>query len=198
MHQNSEYLTQRPIPLKRSMRLIPMHEVSTRRTRTRWRSRCAKGVCSLKHPEKGEATSVKGGHDIQMTMSARVQPAKGLTNQPPRVIVYGIMVFHPMTPSRDKLHMTLRWRCELCWNSRRKWASWSQISSFAAWYPTTSPLRQVVESDCFKELGGGCTEKKQLHTMKVFDHADKKKLLFGPLSWPTELPAIGYVSKTNP
>ena len=51
-----------------------------------------------------------------------------------------------------------------------------------------------------KELGRGCTEKKQLHTMKVFDYADKKKkkLLFGPLSWPTELPAIGCVPKTKP
>ena len=28
--------------------------------------RCAKGVCSLKHPEKGEATSVKGGHDTRL------------------------------------------------------------------------------------------------------------------------------------
>ena len=50
----------------------------------------------------------------------------------------------------------------------------------------------------FKELGRGCTEKKRLHTMKVFDYADKKKLLFGPLSWPTELPALGYVPKTSP
>ena len=35
--------------------------------------------------------------------------------------------------------------------------------------------------------------------MKVFDCADKKKkkLLFGPLSWPTGLPALGYVPKTN-
>ena len=32
--------------------------------------------------------------------------------------------------------------------------------------------------------------------MKVFDCADKKKkLLFGPLSWPTVLPALGYVPK---
>ena len=65
------YLTQRPIPLKRSMRLIPMHKVSTRLARTRQRSMCAKGVCSVKHPEKGEATSVEGSHDIQVTMSAR-------------------------------------------------------------------------------------------------------------------------------
>ena len=35
--------------------------------------------------------------------------------------------------------------------------------------------------------------------MKGFDYADKKKkLLFGPLPWPTGLPAPGYVPKTNP
>ena len=98
------YLTQRPIPLKRSMRLIPIREVSTRRARTRWRSRCAKGVCS----QNGEATSVEGGHDIHVTMSARVQPSRGIDHAAPHVVVYGIMVFHPMTPSRDKLHMTSR------------------------------------------------------------------------------------------
>ena len=57
----------------------------------------------MKHPEKGEATSVEGGHDIQVTMSARVQPAKGIDHAAPHVIVYGIMMFHPMTPSRDKV-----------------------------------------------------------------------------------------------
>ena len=34
--------------------------------------------------------------------------------------------------------------------------------------------------------------------MKGFDHADKKKLPFGPLPWPTGLPASCYVTKTNP
>ena len=35
--------------------------------------------------------------------------------------------------------------------------------------------------------------------MKVSDYADKKKkLLFGPLSWPTELPTLGYVPKNKP
>ena len=64
--------------------------------------------------------------------------------------------------------------------------------------------RRLLAASCgerlLKELGRGCTEKKQ-HSMKVFDCADKKKkkkLLFGPLSWPTELPALGYVSETNP
>ena len=74
---------------------------STCRTRTRWRSRCVKGVCC-------EATSVEGGHDIQVTMSARVQPSRGTDHAAPHIIVYGIMVFRPMTPSLDKLHMTSR------------------------------------------------------------------------------------------
>ena len=52
--------------------------------------------------------------------------------------------------------------------------------------PNDVSLRQVVER-LLTELGRGCTEKKRLHTMKVFDYADKKKLLFGPLSWLTEL-----------
>ena len=52
--------------------------------------------------------------------------------------------------------------------------------------PNDVSLRQVVER-LLKELGRGCTEKKRLHTMKVFDYADKKKLLFCPLSWLTEL-----------
>ena len=52
--------------------------------------------------------------------------------------------------------------------------------------PNDVSLRQVVER-LLKELGRGCTEKKRLHTMKVFHYADKKKLLFGPLSWLTEL-----------
>ena len=34
--------------------------------------------------------------------------------------------------------------------------------------------------------------------MMVFDYADKKKLPFGPLPWPTGLPAPGYVPETNP
>ena len=65
-------------------------------------------VCerSVKHPEKGEATSVEGGHDIQVTMSAGVQPAKGVDHAAPHVIVCGILVFHPMTPSGDKLRVT--------------------------------------------------------------------------------------------
>ena len=40
--------------------------------------------------------------------------------------------------------------------------------------------------------------KKQLQTMMGFDYADKKKLPFGPLPWPTGLPAPGYVPETNP
>ena len=87
------------------MRLIPKHKVSTRRVRTRWRSRCAKGVCSVKHPEKSEATSVEGGHDIQVTMSAWVQPSREIDHAAPHAVVHGIM-FHPTTPSCDKLHMT--------------------------------------------------------------------------------------------
>ena len=59
--------------------------------------------------------------------------------------------------------------------------------------------RRLPAASCgerlFKEAA---QERKELHKTKVFDYADKKKLLFGPLSWPTELPAIGYVSKTNP
>ena len=34
--------------------------------------------------------------------------------------------------------------------------------------------------------------------MKVFDSSDKKKLLFGPLSWPTELPAIWFCVQNKP
>ena len=49
-----------------------------------------------------------------------------------------------------------------------------------------------------KELGRSCIEKKQQHTIKVFDYADKKKLLFGSLSWPTELLAVGYGPKNKP
>ena len=30
----------------------------------------------MKHPENGEATSEEEGHDIQVAMSARVQPAR--------------------------------------------------------------------------------------------------------------------------
>ena len=76
------YLTQRPILLKRSMRLIPMHKVSTRRARSPLEIEvCERSVLS-EHP----GCSPRGGA--------------------PHVIVYGIMVFHPMTPSRDKLYMT--------------------------------------------------------------------------------------------
>ena len=65
------------------------------------------------------------------------------------------------------------------------------------------PQRRLPAARCeerlFKELGRSCTEKKRLHTMKGIDFADKKKKLpFGPLSWPTGLPAPGYVPKTNP
>jgi hypothetical protein len=53
----------------------------------------------------------------------------------------------------------------------------------------------------FNNFTDPCPEltKKQLQTMKGFDYADKKKKLpFGPLPWPTGLPAPGYVPKTNP
>ena len=61
--------------------------------------------------------------------------------------------------------------------------------------PDDVSLRQVVIA---QRAWQTLHRKKRLHTMIVFDYADKKKLLSGPLSWPTELPAIGYVPKTNP
>ena len=60
----------------------------------------------MKHPEKGEATSVEGGHGIQVTMSAKGAALEWIDHAAPHAIVYGFFVFHPMTPSRDKLHMT--------------------------------------------------------------------------------------------
>ena len=35
-----------------------------------WRSRSARGMCSVKHPEKGEVTSVEEAHDVQVTTSS--------------------------------------------------------------------------------------------------------------------------------
>ena len=65
-------------------------------------------MCSVKHPEKGVITSVEEGHDVQVAMSAMVQLARDIDDSAPHVIVYGIMVSHPTTSSRDKLHMTSR------------------------------------------------------------------------------------------
>ena len=44
----------------------------------------------------GEATSVEGGYDIQVTMSAWVQPARGIDHAAPHVIVYG---YHGVPPN---------------------------------------------------------------------------------------------------
>ena len=43
-------------------------------------------MCSVKHPEKGEVTSVEEGHDVQVTMSAMVQLASEIGDSAPHVM----------------------------------------------------------------------------------------------------------------
>ena len=44
----------------------------------------------MKHPKKGEVTSVGEGHDVQVTMSVVVQLASGIDESAPHVIVIAV------------------------------------------------------------------------------------------------------------
>ena len=69
--------------------------------------------------------------------------------------------------------------------ARTEWLLQSGVRCFR-FSPTVLQVSHLVQQRCVPLMQG-------------FDYADKKKKLpFGPLPWPTGLPAPGYVPKTNP